>query len=193
MEVSNMTEAPLESGQEVPETTEEPTPKPSVPSGDKPTSAPEVTAEALQAQAEALAPLMKEILSPEWEKADQSVKDVRIKDLTDDVERLKVYLTASGGDVDKAIREMKVDDIIAGESPPVVGATDEETKGAMEAISAQYLGAAGIAVDDPGYEALVNEYGWIKTAENWEPVVKPLPRLEQPRQRSKRVSPPQPL
>jgi hypothetical protein len=159
-----MTEAPLESGQEVQETTEQPTPTPSVPSGDKQTSAPEVNAEALVEQ---LVPLLTEQLRPEWEKADQSVKDKRIAGLTDDVERLKVYLSASGGDVDKAVREMKVDDMLSGESQPVVGATGNEVQGAMEAISAMKLSAAGIDFEDPGYLALVGQYGWIQTPEHW--------------------------
>ena len=164
-----MTEEKLESGQEVTEEKEQPTPAPSVPSGDEPTSAPEVNAEALVEQ---LAPLLAEKLRPEWEKADQSVKDKRIAGLTDDVERLKVYLASSDGDVDKAIKEMRIDDMLAGESQPVVGTTGKEVQGAMEAISAQYLSSAGIDFEDPGYKALVQQYGWIKTPENWEPVVK---------------------
>lgn len=159
-----MTEAPLESGQEVQEVVEQPTPTPSVPSGDKQTSAPEVNAEALVEQ---LVPLLTEQLRPEWEKADQSVKDKRLQGLTDDVERLKIYLSASGGDVDKAIREMKVDDLLAGEPQSVVGATGNEVQGAMEAISTMKLSAAGIPFEDTGYLALVGQYGWIQNPEHW--------------------------
>jgi hypothetical protein len=168
-----MTDEKLESGQEPQETQETPSPAvPSVPSGDKQTSAPPVDAEALARQ---LAPHLVEALRPEWQKDDQSVKDKRIAGLESNVDALTAQLKAMGVSPDviaKAQREAAVDIMLKGQQEPVRGGTEGEVKGAMESISAQYLSEAGIAFDDPAYLALVKEYGWINTADNWRAVMK---------------------
>lgn len=167
-----MSEKELEGAQETPEE-EVPTSPPSVPSADKPPSPlDDLDVESL---AEKLAPHLAESLRPEWQKDDQSVKDRRIAGLTDDVERLKAYAKAAGGDLDKAVREMQIDDMLAGRSESKVpGRTESGSSGleaAMQAVSTEILSGAEIDFDDPEYVALTKQYaGRIQNAEDWRAV-----------------------
>ena len=115
-----------------------------------------------------------EALRPEWTKDDQSTKDVRIQGLTDDVDTLKQYLTASGGNVDQAVREMRIDAILEGNAPPAGGTAggNETNQAFMEARTAQLLGDAGVDFEDPDYKMLVAQYGGRVTDPNqWLAVV----------------------
>lgn len=168
-----MTDKDLEGAQEPPEGDDEPTSPPSVPSVDKPPSIlNELDVETL---AEKLAPHLADSLRPEWQKDDQSVKDRRIAGLTDDVDRLKSYIKQEGGDVDKAVREMQVDDMLAGRSESKVpGRTESGSSGlqaAMQAVSTEILSGAEIDFDDSEYVALTKQYaGRITNAEDWRAV-----------------------
>lgn len=167
-----MTERP-ESTSEPVEGQEQPTPAvPSPVSADKLSSAqPALSASDL---ANALRdPQVKktltDMLKPEWEKADQSVKDRRIRGLTDDIERLKAYVERAG-DFDQGVRDMQVDDILAANRyGEVVGATSTEQQDVafMEARSAQILQDAGIGFDDPDYRVMVSQYQGRVTPEQW--------------------------
>ena len=138
----------LESAQEAPEVEEQPVPTaPSVPSGDKPTS--EVSSGV--------------DISSLDEKIDlkiQSFKDKRLSKIP--------------------ALEKKLDELIelyegapAESSPEVVGTTGGGEQAYMEAMSAQILDGAGIANDDPEYDALVERYGGkITDPEQWVSITK---------------------
>ena len=165
-----MSDKPLESAAEPQEPGAEPTAAPSVPSLEQPPSPfGDLDVETL---AEKLAPHLADSLRPEWQKDDQSVKDRRIAGLTDDVARLKSYMSKSGGDVDKAVREMQIDDMLAGRSESKVpGRTESGSSGlqaAMQAVSTEILSGAEIDFEDPEYVALTKQYGGrIDNAEDW--------------------------
>jgi len=142
-----MTEEPkLESAQEAPEVVEQPKPTaPSVPSGDKPTSdkSSGVDIAALE-----------DII----DRKIQSVKDRRLDRMPKLEEKVNQLIDLyESGPKDS--------------SPEVVGTTGGGEQAYMEAMSAQILDGAGIAFDDPEYNALVEQYGgkitdpeqWIKT------------------------------
>lgn len=160
-----------ESAQEQSENEDSPSPAvPSVVSGEKQPSGSRIDAELFVS---ALSdPRVKaaavEALRPEWEKDDQRVKDKRIQGLTDDVARLKQYVNAAGGDVDRAIREMQIDDILEGRASPARGSAggNESSQAFMEARTAQLLSGAGIDFDDPDYKMLVAQYGGRVTDPN---------------------------
>ena len=138
----------LESAQEAPEVEEQPVPTaPSVPSGDKPTS--EVSSGV--------------DISSLDEKIDlkiQSFKDKRLSKIP--------------------ALEKKLDELIelyegapAESSLEVVGTTGGGEQAYMEAMSAQILDGAGIANDDPEYNALVEQYGGkISSPDQWVNITK---------------------
>lgn len=159
----------LESALEGQET--EATPKPSVPSAiseGQPASAPSVDVEKL---VEALMPKIEERIA----RSVQSTKDRRIAGLTDDVERLKAYMQKSGGDLDRAVREMEVDDMLKERrsSTKVPGRTEvDDTEAAFEAISTELLSGAGIAFDDAEYTAFAEQNsGRIRNPAHWREVL----------------------
>ncbi len=176
----------LESESEVQEGAGQPTPLPSIPSIDEQPSA---QSPSLGSFVDALSdPRTKaavvDLLRPEWQKDDQSIKDVRldsqgksIDSLTSDVERLKSYIQATGGDVDRAVREMRIDDVLEGRtSAPASGLVDDGNESQKKFATAKTqlaLDDAGIAYDDPAYLLLVSQYGtlpadqWINVAETW--------------------------
>ena len=159
----------LESGQEVVEAQEQPSPAvPSVPSGVEQASAPSLDLDNL---AEKVAGMVREGLQVDIERGIQSTKDRRFAD----VEKIAAYLKDSGGDIEKATREMKVDEILARESgapSPVLGRTEDETKAAFGAISEEILSGADIAFDDPEYLAFVAKHNKkITTPEAWRSVL----------------------
>ena len=142
-----MTEEPkLESAQEAPEVVEQPKPTaPSVPSGDKPTS---------EASSGVDIAALEDII----DRKIQSVKDRRLDRMPKLEEKVNQLIDLyESGPKDS--------------SPEVVGTTGGGEQAYMEAMSAQILGGAGIAFDDPEYNALVEQYGgkitdpeqWIKT------------------------------
>jgi len=87
----------------------------------------------------------------------QSTKDKRFKNLegyeeaAPTLKKFKEYLDKSGGDVDKASREMQIDQLIAsrggGGSPAPTGAQRSET--VDETKVADILNEAGVKFDDP--------------------------------------------
>jgi len=134
----------VESAQESSEVVEQPVPVvPSVPSGDQPTSAPSSGVD------------IEEMI----DRKIQSVKDRRL----DRVPKLEEKL-------DQLIELYESDT-----KPPsseVPGRTGDGEKAYMEAMSTQILDGAGIAFDDPEYNALVDQYGGKVTPEQWVSVTK---------------------
>ena len=144
-----MTEEPkLESAQEAPEVVEEPKPTtPSVPSGDKPTS-------------EVSSGVDISALEETIDRKIQSLKDRRLDKLPQLEEKVNQLIAAYEG----APKES---------SPKVVGTTDGGEQAYMEAMSAQILDGAEIALDDPEYNALVEQYGGkITDPDQWSNVTK---------------------
>jgi len=145
-----MTEEPkLESAQEEPEVVEQPKPTaPSVPSGDKPTS-------------EVSSGVDISALEETIDRKIQSLKDRRLDKLPQLEEKLNQLIEAYEGASPKA------------SSPEVSGKTGGGEQAYMEAMSAQILDGAGIAFDDPEYNALVEQYGGkIANPEQWVNVTK---------------------
>ena len=166
-----------ENARELTETQEKPTPAVPSPVSAVTPSAPSLDADLL---ANALAnPKVRgalvETLRPEWQKDSQSVKDKRIAGLTDDVERLKAYMKATGGDVDAAVREMRIDDVLEGRASPdtVRGRTvpESQDEAYMKARSAQILNDAQISFDDPEYGVLVAQYQGRVNPAQWVDIV----------------------
>jgi hypothetical protein len=160
----------LESAQEVQEAADKPSPSvPSAVSGVEQASAPSVDVDKI---VDALMPKIEERIS----RSVQSVKDRRIAGLTDDVERLKSYIKQTGGDVDRAVREMEVDDILRERrsSKEVPGRTESDgAEVAFEAISTELLSGAGIAFDDAEYNAFVQQWhGKIRNPAHWGDVLR---------------------
>ena len=144
-----MTEEPkLESAQEAPEVVEQPKPTaPSVPSGDKPTS-------------EVSSGVDISALEETIDRKIQSLKDRRLDKLPQLEEKVNLLIEAYEG----APKES---------SPEVVGTTGGGEQAYMEAMSAQILDGAGIAFDDPEYNALVEQYGGkITDPDQWANVTK---------------------
>jgi hypothetical protein len=144
-----MTEEPkLESAQEAPEVVEQPVPTaPSVPSGDKPTS-------------EVSSGVDISALEETIDRKIQSLKDRRLDRLPQLEEKVDQLIAAYEG----APKEP---------SPEVVGTTGGGEQAYMEAMSAQILDGAGIAFDDPEYNALVERYGGkITDPDQWANVTK---------------------
>ena len=162
-------EVKLESGPEEPEVQEQPTPEvPSVPSAVEQPSAPSLDADSLAAK---VAEMVRKDLQQDIERQFQSTKDRRYAS----VEKIAAYLDAAGGDVEKATRELKVDEILAREGvsqSEVLGRTEDETAAAFTAISEEILSGAGIAFDDPEYLAFVAKHNnKITTPESWRSVL----------------------
>lgn len=160
----------LESGSEVKEDAGKPTPLPSIPTIDEQPSAQSPNVEDIaSATADKLRPFIQEEISRTF----QSGKDVRFNS----VERIHKYLEDAGGDVAKATRDMKLDEIydtLGSEAAAgtVAQGSDSQTKFA-EAKTQLALDDAGIAYDDPAYLLMVSQYGtlpadqWISVAETW--------------------------
>ena len=145
-----MTEEPkLESAQEAPEVVEQPKPTaPSVPSGDKPTS-------------EVSSGVDISTLEETIDRKIQSLKDRRLDKLPQLEEKVNQLIAAYEGAPPKE------------SSPEVVGTTGGGEQAYMEAMSAQILDGAGIAFDDPEYNALVEQYGGkITDPDQWANVTK---------------------
>ena len=175
-----MTESELESGQITPETEETPTPAvPSAKTGDKqPSAAP---TEDVTALLEKFANLERSI--PDLiERGIQSTKDRRLdalgalgEDGIQSLKRFKSYLDKFGGDEEKAIKEMRVDDLLqTGPSKAeVVGATDAAVEGRMQRFARRILATAGIAANDPRYDEFVGKHRFVSEnrfyddLENW--------------------------
>jgi hypothetical protein len=157
----------LESAQEQTEETQSPA-VPSAVSEDKPTSAPSVNVEELL---DTLMPKLEERI----ERSVQSTKDRRFATMGDDIERLKSYIKSAGGDVDRAVREMKLDDLIeqGGSGAAVQGGTDASgTEVAFEAISTELLSGAGLAFDDAEYTAFAGQWsGKVRNPAHWREVL----------------------
>jgi len=138
----------VESAQESSEVVEQPKPTvPSVPSGDEPTSAPSSGVDSVA---------LEEMI----DRKIQSVKDRRL----DRVPKLEEKL-------DQLIK-LYESEPKAEPSPEVVGTTGGGEQAYMEAMSTQILDGAGIAFDDPEYNALVEQYGGKVTPEQWVSVTK---------------------
>jgi len=144
-----MNEEPkLESAQEAPEVEEQPVPTaPSVPSGDKPTS-------------EVSSGVDISTLEETIDRKIQSLKDRRLDKLPQLEAKVNQLIEAYEG----APKES---------SPKVAGTTVSGEQAYMEAMSAQILDGAGIAFDDPEYDALVEQYGGkITDPDQWANVTK---------------------
>lgn len=158
-----------ESTEEQQEDTGSPSPKtPSLVSPGE-ASAPTFDSDALaSATAEKLRPMIQEEVSRSF----QSGKDRRFAD----VELISQYLQNAGGDVAKAARDMKLDEIY--ESLNSDGAAGTATQGSessnayMEARTEQLLAGAGMTFEDPDYKMLQAQYeGRITDPEQWISVV----------------------
>jgi len=160
----------LESTQEQPEAEESPTPSvPSVVSGDTQPSETQFDPDALASKT---AELLRPMIEQEVSRTFQSGKDRRFAD----VELISKYLKEAGGDVSKAARDMKLDEIY--ESLGSEGEVGTYTPGSgsdeafMEARTGQLLRDAGIDFEDPDYKMLVAQYGGRVTDPNqWLAVV----------------------
>ena len=163
----------LESTQEQPEVEESPTPSvPSVVSGDTQPSEPQFDPDALASKT---AELLRPMIEQEVSRTFQSGKDRRFAD----VELISKYLKEAGGDVAKAARDMKLDEIYDSlGSKGEVGAYtpgSESNEAYMEARTGQLLRDAGIDFEDPDYKMLVAQYGgrvtdpsqWISVVEGF--------------------------
>ena len=101
-------------------------------------------------------------LGPEIDKRFQSAKDKRLAALdklggVDDLLALKDYIKAKGGNVDEAVREYQIDQMIAQRSVPAPApgiATVADTPNDIKEWTAEVLNEAGIGFDDPEYKAL---------------------------------------
>ena len=142
-------EQAAESAQESSEGEEQPVPTaPSVPSGDKQTSAPSSGVDSIA-------------LEEMVDRKIQSVKDRRLDRVPKLEEKLDQLIKLYEG-------EPKAEP-----SPEVVGTTGGGDQAYMEAMSAQILDGAGIAFDDPEYNALVERYGGkITDPDQWANVTK---------------------
>jgi len=162
-----MADETLESGQEVVEAQETPTPEvPSVPSGDKlPSAEPRLDAAALAEKLEQLEKKFEE-LPTLVERSIQSTKDRRFAALEgldpDLLRKFKNYLDQYG-DEDRAIREMQVDEMLARESRPSGrGGSDARGTERMSRYARRVLPTAGIDFDDPESKQLVQ-----RASANW--------------------------
>ena len=135
----------VDSAQESSEVVEQPKATvPSVPSGDKPSSAPSSGVD------------IEEMI----DRKIQSVKDRRL----DRVPKLEKKLEQLIELYESAPKES---------SPEVVGTTGGGEQAYMEAMSTQILDGAGIANDDPEYNALVEQYGGkISSPDQWVNITK---------------------
>jgi flagellar motor switch/type III secretory pathway protein FliN len=160
----------LESESEAQEETGSPTPPPSIPSIDEQPSAQSPNVEDIaSATAEKLRPMIRQ----EVDRTFQSGKDVRYAS----VEKIHKYLEAADGDVGKATRDMKLDEIYERLDSEAAAGTAAQGSDSQEkfaqAKTQLALDDAGIPYDDPAYVLLVAQYGtlpadqWINIAETW--------------------------
>ncbi len=159
-----MADQELESGQEVSEAQEQPSPEVlSVPSGAKQASAQPVDEDAL---AERVAARVREAIQPDIERGIQSTKDKRFRVLEgidpDTLGRFKDYLAKNKGDVDAAYREMRIDDVLdRGRSEEVDrgrSASAGPSEKRMERYVRRILSSAGIPFKDPEYLKVVEKF-----------------------------------
>ena len=160
----------LESESEVQEETKAPPPSLSIPSIDEQPSAQSPNVEDIaSATAEKLRPMIQEEVARTF----QSGKDVRYAS----VEKIHKYLQAADGDVDKATRDMKLDEIYDALGSEAAAGTaaqgsDSDTKFAT-AQTQLALERTGIPFDDPAYVSFMAQYGtlpaeqWIPIADKW--------------------------
>ncbi len=170
----------LDSAPDAPENEGSPTPSvPSVPSADKPTSAPLFDPDALvEKLTERLDRRVDEIVDSRF----KSAKDRRFAD----VELISKYLQSADGDVAKAARDMKLDEIYEKLNSEGVDGTaqgSESNQAFMEARTGQLLSDAGIDTEDPDYLMLVAQYGGRVTDPNqWLSVVEGFTATRQTKQ-----------
>ena len=158
------------------EPTTEPTeptdpPSPSTPSLVSPGEVSEPTFDA-DALASKTADLLRPMIEQEVSRTFQSGKDKRYAN----VELISKYLENAGGDVSKAARDMKLDEIyerLDSDGADGTAAQGSESNQAyMEARTAQLLNDAGIDFEDPDYKMLTAQYGGrITNPEQWIGVV----------------------
>ena len=158
------------------ESTEEQTEATDSPSPDTPSlvspgeaSAPPFDPDALASKT---ADLLRPMIEKEVARSFQSGKDVRYSS----VEKIHSYLEAAGGDVGKATRDMKLDEIyerLDSEDAAGPASQGSETNQAfMEARTGQLLRDAGIDFKDPDYLMLSAQYaGRITDPNQWLAVV----------------------
>lgn len=163
-------EATLESAQEQPENEGSPSPTvPSVVTGDKQPSPDQFDPDALASKT---AELLRPVIEQEVNRTFQSGKDRRYSS----VEKIHAYLEAAGGDVGKATRDMKLDEIYerldSEDTDGSVSQGSESNQAFMEARTGQLLRDAGVDFEDPDYKMLVAQYGGRVTDPNqWLAVV----------------------
>jgi flagellar motor switch/type III secretory pathway protein FliN len=113
------------------------------------------------------------MIRQEVDRTFQSGKDVRYAS----VEKIHKYLEAADGDVGKATRDMKLDEIYERLDSEAAAGTAAQGSDSQEkfaqAKTQLALDDAGIPYDDPAYVLLVAQYGtlpadqWINIAETW--------------------------
>ena len=143
-----MPDTPTEIAPEVAEPLALPTPAVSPPSETPPSAAPD---------ADAIVSRLKEALLPELksyvDRGTQSVKDRRIAGIERDLQTLKTALDAHGGDVNKAAREIAIDEFLSErqESPSNLGKVGEDWGARVQKLLADAEKSAGVKVpiDDP--------------------------------------------
>lgn len=114
---------------------------------------------------EALVAKIVDRLAPEIDKRFQSAKDKRFSTLDklgggDELLKLKDYIKQQGGDVDKAVREMQLDNLLnqraQGSPAPEANRAAVDTT-SVQTRTAELLTDAGIAFDDAEYLALTKK------------------------------------
>jgi hypothetical protein len=105
-------------------------------------------------------------LGPEIDRRFQSAKDKRLSALdklggVDDLLALKDYIKAKNGNVDEALRDFQIDQMLAqrSTSAPEAGrpVAPENPNAGLKEWTADILTEAGIAFDDPEYRSLASE------------------------------------
>src|SRR3990167_215473 len=143
-----MSDSPTEIAPEVAEPLALPMPAVSPTSETPPSAAPD---------ADAIVSRLKEALLPELksyvDRGTQSVKDRRIAGIERDLQTLKTALDAHGGDVNKAAREIAIDEFLSErqESPSNLGKVGEDWGARVQKLLADAEKSAGVKVpiDDP--------------------------------------------
>ena len=93
----------------------------------------------------------------------QSQTDVRFKS----VDKINAYLKRSGGDVDKAMREMQIDDLLAERQAPASPQPDPGRSAVdnkwLQDRTAEILNEGGVSTEDPEYQALLKKPNWTES------------------------------